>query len=322
MTDDDIVLLSILIPVYNEADNVTVLHTRLVEEVDALCRTEIVFVDDGSNDDTLRNIRALSADHPNVHYISLSRNFGHQSALKAGLHFCSGDIVVSMDGDLQHPPSLIPTMIEQWRNGYDVVVTVRRESGKLGLFKRAASRAFYWIMNRMSDVELIPGAADFRLLDRRVAEVLRQSEERDIFLRGYLAWAGFKQFVLPYSPDKRHAGETKYTLGKMLRLAMDGLLGFSVLPLRAVMMVGFLMSAISCLYGLYAIFIHTLTEHSVPGWASIMTGVYFLGGIQLVCIGICGEYIGRTFMEAKKRPHYIVAETSFRETRERRKTSD
>ena len=218
-----------------------------------------------------------------------------------------------MDGDMQHPPSLIPAMIEQWRGGYDVVITIRRDSSKPQLIKRWSSHAFYWIMNKMSDVELNPGAADFRLLDRKVVEVLRQSEERNIFLRGYVAWSGFKQFALPYSPNKRHAGETKYTFVKMVRLAMDGLLGFSILPLRAVMMVGFLISAMSSLYGLYAVLVHVLTERSVPGWASIMTGVYFLGGIQLMCIGICGEYIGRTFMETKKRPHYVVAETSLRE---------
>ena len=313
MEDSDDTLLSILIPVYNEADNLLALHDQIVRQVAPVCAFEIIFIDDGSQDETLAKIKALNGGHPNVHYISLSRNFGHQAALKAGLDLCSGGIVVSMDGDLQHPPSLIPDMVEQWRNGYDVVAAVREDSGKPGLFKGMASNAFYWIMNKMSDVELTPGAADFRLLDRKVVEVLRQSQERDIFLRGYLAWAGFRQFDLPYSPDRRHAGETKYTVGKMLRLAMDGLLGFSVLPLRAVMMVGFLISAISCLYGFYAIFIHTLTERTVPGWASVMTGVYFLGGIQLVCIGICGEYIGRTFMEAKKRPHYVVAETSLPE---------
>ncbi len=318
MTDDNSIVLSILIPVYNEAENIAALHAQIEQHVSPVCDSEIIFIDDGSTDDTLERIQALNRDHPNVHYIALSRNFGHQSALKAGLDYCSGDIAVSMDGDLQHPPSLIPIMIEHWRNGYDVVVTVRKDSGKPRLLKRLASSGFYWVMNKMSDVELVPGAADFRLLDRKVVEVLRQSDEGNIFLRGYLAWSGFRQFALPYSPDDRHAGETKYTLGKMLRLALDGLLGFSILPLRLVMMVGFLISAASSLYGVYAILIHTLTEQSVPGWASIMTGIYFLGGIQLVCIGICGEYIGRTFMEAKKRPHYVVADTSLRETQQRR----
>ena len=317
MKDD--ILLSLLIPVYDEVDNINTLHEQITQEIDPICSSEIIFIDDGSKDATLDRVKALNRRHPNVHYISLSRNFGHQSALKAGLDYCSGDIVVSMDGDMQHSPSLIPVMIEQWRNGYDVVITMRRDSSKPQLFKRWTSYTFYWIMNKMSDVELNPGAADFRLLDKRVVEVLRRSEERNIFLRGYVAWSGFKQIALPYSADKRHAGETKYTFGKMVRLAMDGLLGFSILPLRAVMMVGFLISAISSLYGLYAVLIHVLTERSVPGWASIMTGVYFLGGIQLMCIGICGEYIGRTFMEAKKRPQYVVAETSLCETQRPRR---
>ena len=319
MTDNDSLILSILIPVYNEAENIAALHTQIMQHVNPICGSEIIFIDDGSKDDTLKRIKALKRNHANVHYIALSRNFGHQSALKAGLDYCCGDIVVSMDGDLQHPPSLIPAMIERWHDGHDVVITVRRDSSRPRLFKGLASQGFYWVMSKMSDVELIPGTADFRLLDRRVVEVLRQSEERNIFLRGYVAWSGFKQVALPYCPDKRHAGETKYTFGKMLRLAMDGLLGFSILPLRAVMMVGFLISAISSLYGLYAVLIHVLTERSVPGWASIMTGVYFLGGIQLMCIGICGEYIGRTFMEAKKRPQYVVAETSLCETQRPRR---
>ena len=306
-------LLSLVIPVQDEEDNVIPLHEEITHHIDPLCNSEIIFIDDGSKDATLDRIKNLNREHANVQYIALSRNFGHQSALKAGLDYCSGDIVVSMDGDMQHPPSLIPAMIEQWRGGYDVVITIRRDSSKPQLIKRWSSHAFYWIMNKMSDVELNPGAADFRLLDRKVVEVLRQSEERNIFLRGYVAWSGFKQFALPYSPNKRHAGETKYTFVKMVRLAMDGLLGFSILPLRAVMMVGFLISVMSSLYGLYAVLVHVLTERSVPGWASIMTGVYFLGGIQLMCIGICGEYIGRTFMETKKRPHYVVAETSLRE---------
>ena len=300
-------------------DNIATLHEQIRRQIEPICSSEVIFIDDGSRDATLDRIRALNREHPNVHYIALSRNFGHQSALKAGLDYCSGDIVVSMDGDMQHPPSLIPAMIERWRSGYDVIITIRKDSSNPQRFKRWTSQVFYWVMNKMSDVELVPGVADFRLLDRRVVEVLRQSEERNIFLRGYVAWSGFKQFALPYSPDKRHAGETKYTFGKMLRLAMDGLLGFSILPLRAVMMVGFLISAISSLYGLYAVLIHALTERSVPGWASIMTGVYFLGGIQLVCIGICGEYIGRTFMEAKKRPQYVVAETSLCETQRPRR---
>ncbi|MFC1832565.1 glycosyltransferase family 2 protein, partial [Thermodesulfobacteriota bacterium] len=245
-----------------------------------------------------------------VHYISLSRNFGHQNALKAGLDHCSGDVVISMDGDLQHPPGLIPEMIEKWQAGYDIVVTTRRDAEAGNFLKRFTSRNFYRLMSSFSNIELKPGSADFRLLDRTVVDVLKTFEETDIFYRGYVAWSGFKQFEIPYIPEKRQAGTTKYTPRKMIRLALDGLLGFSILPLRLVTMIGVVISMASFLYGFYAICIRLFSDTAVSGWASTMAGIYFLGGIQLLCIGICGEYIGRTFMEVKRRPHYIIAKTS------------
>ncbi len=305
-------LLSILVPVFNEEDNIRILYEELTRHVGPLCRNEIIFINDGSSDGTLEEIKTLQKEYDNgtIHYLSLSRNFGHQSALKAGLDFCSGDIVVSMDGDLQHPPHLIPSMIEQWKNGYDVVITTRQDREESRLFKRFTSQNFYRLLSRISHLDLKPGTADFRLLDRKVVDILKQFEESDIFFRGMVAWSGFKQFELPYLPEKRSSGETKYTLAKMLRLALSGLLGFSILPLRLVTLIGFLISLASFIYGFYAIFIRIFSQEAVSGWASVMTGVYFLGGIQLICIGICGEYIGRIFMQTKKRPHYIVADTS------------
>lgn len=303
-------LLSILVPVFNEEGNISTFYQELTHHVGSLCRYEVIFINDGSSDRTLEEIRAVQKEQPNIHYLSLSRNFGHQSALKAGLDFCSGDVVISMDGDLQHPPHLIPAMIEQWNNGYDVVITIRQDSDESRLFKKFTSQNFYRLLSRISNIELKPGTADFRLLDRKVVDVLKRFEENDIFYRGMVAWSGFKQFELPYMPEKRSSGETKYTLVKMLRLALSGLLGFSILPLRMVTLVGFIISLASFVYGFYAIFIRIFSDQAVSGWASVMTGVYFLGGIQLICIGICGEYIGRIFMQTKQRPHYIIAETS------------
>jgi len=302
--------LSIIIPVYNEQENIQSLYDQISPQIEQIKNSEIIFINDGSTDKTLEKIQTLHSSHHNVHYLDLSRNFGHQNALKAGLDFCSGDIVISMDGDLQHPPTLIPVMIEHWKNDYDVILTTRQEVEDSRLFKKLTSQNFYRLMGKISNIELKPGSADFRLLDRKVVDVLRRFEENDIFFRGYVAWSGFKQFEIPYTPEKRGSGKTKYTTRKMIRLALNGLLGFSTLPLRMVTLIGFVISLVSFSYGFYAICIRIFSEEAVSGWASVMTGVYFLGGIQLICIGICGEYIGRIFMQTKKRPHYIIAETS------------
>jgi len=304
--------LSILIPVFNEVDNISNLYEQLNRYTRKISTREIIFINDGSSDGTPEALAALRSDDPAVHYINLSRNFGHQNALKAGLDHCSGDVVITMDGDLQHPPSLIPEMIQRWQDGYDIVVTSRQDTETENFLKRLTSRNFYRLMSSFSNIELKPGSADFRLLDRTVVDVLNSFEETDIFYRGYVAWSGFKQFEIPYIPEKRQVGTTKYTPRKMIRLALDGLLGFSILPLRLVTMIGVIISMASFLYGFYAVCVRLFSDAAVSGWASIMAGIYFLGGIQLLCIGICGEYIGRTFMEVKKRPHYIIGETSLR----------
>lgn len=312
-------LLSILVPVFNEEKNVGVLCSQVMRHIDPAARSEIIFVDDGSRDGTLDELKKLRLQHDNVHYLALSRNFGHQSALKAGLDACSGDVVISMDGDRQHPPGLIPKMIERWRDGSDVVITTREDAdASEGLFKRITSSGFYWLFNRMSDVELKPGSADFRLLDRKVVEALREMRESDVFLRGHVAWSGFEQAEIRYTSDRRSAGGTKYTFGKMVRLAVGALVGFSVLPLRAVIVAGLATSLASFGYGLYAVLIRLFTDQAVSGWSSIMAGVYFLGGIQLVCIGVCGEYIGRVFAQVKERPLYIVREAALPSAESRR----
>ncbi len=302
---------SFLLPVYNEEKNIQAVYHEILRYVDdVMDHYEFLFINDSSSDGTLHEIIKLQEVDSNVHYLSLSRNFGHQNALKAGYDFATGDIVISLDGDMQHPPALIPEMIALWRKGYDVIITNRRDKETLHFLKRLTSKNFYRIFNKISELNLKPGTADFRLLDKKVVAVLKQQEETDLFFRGYVAWSGFRQHELLYTAHNRVAGETKYTLRKMMRLASSGLLGFSVLPLRVVSLLGFLISGMSFFYGFYAIFVRLFSDSAISGWASVMSGIYFLGGIQLICLGICGEYIGRIFMQVKKRPHYIIADTS------------
>jgi len=306
-------VISFLIPVYNEEENIPVLFEKLSDSISIFKEYEIIFIDDGSTDGTLQKIKGIQLENCNVHYVTLSKNFGHQNALKAGLDVCTGDIVISMDGDLQHPPTLIPAMIEQWKNGYDVVVTIRKNRKGGSVLKKITSQYFYKLVTTISSIAMKPGTADFRLLDRKVVKVIKQFDENDIFFRGFVAWVGFRQFEISYTPDKRGSGKTKYTLRKMLRLASSGLMGFSIFPLRMVSLVGFFISGISFLYGFYAVLVRIFSDEVVSGWTSIMAGIYFLGGIQLVCIGICGEYIGKIFMQVKKRPPYVISDTSLRQ---------
>lgn len=304
-------LVSIIIPVYNEAGSISAVVERIGQSLTDQYDFEIVLVDDGSRDDTLQRIKDFCQHNKRIEYLSLSRNFGHQSALKAGLDHCKGDIVISMDGDLQHPPELIPTMIELWYEGYEVVVTVREDLNDTSVLKKLSSQWFYRLLNRISSIDIDSGAADFRLLDRKVVDSLKLFNEKDLFYRGFVSWVGFRQITIPYNPGQRLAGTSKYTLKKMLQLAGSGIMGFSILPLRVVSILGFAISLLAFCYGSYAILIKLFSNQAVSGWASVMTGIYFLGGIQLFCIGLCGEYIGRIFLQVKNRPNYIVKESSF-----------
>ncbi len=303
-------LLSVLIPVFNEEGNVALVYEQLIAHISTICRYEIIFIDDGSSDNTLEAIKELQQVDQQVHFLCFSRNFGHQSALKAGLDYCNGDVIVSMDGDLQHPPQLIPQMIECWQKGAEIVYTRRVDGEETSWFKRNTSGLYYKLISSLSSIHLQPGAADFRLIDKEVLKVIRRFQEADIFFRGLVAWVGFRQCEIPYLPAKRRAGATKYTLRKMIRLALNGLLGFSVFPLRVASVIGFLVSLLSFAYGIYAIWMRFFGDEVVSGWASVMTGIYFLGGMQLICLGICGEYIGKIFIQVKQRPHYILRETS------------
>lgn len=303
-------MISIIIPVYNEGTNIKALIEELYCVLKNISSFEIIFVDDGSKDDTLARIKECSQIFNNLYYVSFSKNFGHQNALRAGFNVCRGNAVISMDGDLQHPPKLILQMITKWQEGYDVVYTTRQESQDIGPVKKYTSLLFYRILNFISKTEVPNGAADFRLLDRKVVEAIKQIQENDVFYRGVIAWVGFKQYELNFCPQPRKTGKSKYSLYKMLKFGLTGITSFSVFPLRVSALSGFAIAGLSFGYALYAFAVKLLSNQAVSGWASIMTGIYFLGGIQLIAIGICGEYIGKILLEVKNRPAYIVSESS------------
>ena len=306
-------LISIIVPAYNEEDNLSASVEKIGEILAKLqdrYSFELLFVNDGSRDKTLGLLRQLHQKHPWVHYLSFSRNFGHMSALRCGYDHARGAAVICMDADLQHPPSYIPVFLEKWAEGYEIVFTSRQDDEKTGWFKRVSSKYFYGLMNRFSDVRIEPGAADFRLLDRKVVDLIRQSQEIDLFIRGFIPWVGFHQYIIPYTPDPRFAGQSKYTLRKMLRLALNGITAFSVRPLRIATILGVIISGLAFLYAFYAVYAHFILKETVQGWTSVLLSVLIMGGLQLLTLGIIGEYLGRLFMQAKGRPPYIVQETS------------
>jgi dolichol-phosphate mannosyltransferase len=307
-------LISIVLPAYNEAENLDVAVERIeavLQPLSGRYRFELIFVNDGSRDQTLPLLRALHQQRPDwVHFISFSRNFGHMSALRCGYDHARGDAVVCMDADLQHPPELVPQFLEKWEQGYEVVYTTRQDGTETGWFKRKSSSAFYRMMNWLSDVRIEPGAADFRLLDRKVVELVRQSPDKDLFIRGFIPWVGFRQYNIPYKPAERFAGTSKYTLKKMLRLALNGITAFSVKPLRVATVLGASISGLAFLYAAYALYAHFVLRETVQGWTSVLLSVLIIGGLQLLTLGIIGEYLGRLFLQAKGRPPYIVQEST------------
>lgn len=301
---------SVVIPAYNEGGNVERLTGKLVEILGTYHDYEILLVDDGSEDNTLEILKCLHEKNSRIHYISLSRNFGHQNALKAGLDHARGDCVITMDADLQHPPELIPQLVEKWLEGYEVVYTIRKDDPGLSWIKRKTSGIFYKLMNWLSDIHIKKGAADFRLLDRSVVEVLKEVREYYLFFRGMTAWVGFRQYAVEYMPDNRFSGQSKYSLKRMLGFALTGITSFSLKPLRLSVLLGVFFAVFAFVYGIYAILMKFFSDQAIPGWASVLVSVLFIGGIQLVVLGIVGEYIGKLFMESKRRPHYIVKEKS------------
>ncbi len=311
---------SVAIPVFNEAHNVEPLASALLSALDNRPDCELLFIDDGSVDETLNVLRSLNSKDHRIRYISFSRNFGHQTALRAGLEASTGECLIMMDGDFQHPPELIPRMLEKYSQGWDVVSMKRLEPprgapGSSGLLKRITSLAFYSIVNALSDTRMEPGAADFRLISGRVRNILVSMKESDLFLRGAVPWTGFRAAEIPYVAGARRSGTTKYTFGKMLSLALDGIASFSVKPLRLTAIAGFLLSAAGLFYALYALAMRIFTSKTVEGWTSILASVLIIGGLQLVSLGILGEYLGKVFIQTKSRPPYIVKESSSDERR-------
>lgn len=303
--------LSVVVPVYNESDNVEPLLQRLTPILRQLeLPFEILFVDDGSRDATAARVQALAARHPGVRLLRLSRNFGHQAALVAGLQHARGEAVITLDGDLQHPPELIPELVARWRAGQQIVQTIRRETADAGAFKRASSRGFYRLLSYVSRIRVTPGAADFRLMSREAVEAFLACPERCRFNRGLVQWIGFEQSELPYDAAPRHAGKSKYSFRAMFRLAGDAIFSFSSWPLRLAGLAGGFVSLAAAAYLLFVLWAALFTKLTVPGWSSILAAVLVLGGVQLIVLWILGEYVGRLYEEVKQRPIYIVRSPS------------
>jgi dolichol-phosphate mannosyltransferase len=300
--------LSIIVPVYNEAQNVDPLLARLLPVLERLTPTfQVLFVDDGSTDDTARLVRMASTREPRVELLSLARNFGHQVALTAGLDHARGDVVISMDGDLQHPPEMIPQMIDLYHEGNDVVYTVRRASGGESVGKRMSSAMFYRLFNFLSPVRIQQASSDFRLLSRHAVDVLSSLPERHRFLRGLIPWTGFRSASVPYEAEPRHAGKAKYSTMRSLSMALDAAFSFSRVPLQLATLLG-LLTTLACLVYFLVCVAVWWEGGTVTGWTSLIASVLFIGGVQLTFVGILGEYVGRIYEEVKRRPLYVVQE--------------
>jgi polyisoprenyl-phosphate glycosyltransferase len=305
-------LISVVVPAYNESDGLPIVLSSIFS---ALAKTEfaheIVVVDDGSTDGTREAVLGLCSSNPNLHYVRLSRNFGKEAALSAGLNMAVGDAVILMDADGQHPTALIPAFLERWREGYEVIAGVqsaRRESW----LKRRLKGIYYRFMEAGSSVVIPPDAGDFRLLDRKVVDAINALPERNRLMKGLYAWVGFRTALVPFQAQGRLAGRTKFTWRQLFRLAFTGLTSFTVLPLRLVSVAGFIISCSALLYGFYLLFEHYVLGDHLPGWTTLSVGMMFSSGVQLLALGIIAEYLGRTFEEVKQRPIFIIAEDSQR----------
>jgi len=302
--------LSIVVPLYNEELVIEEMHRQLTGVLAAMRHSyEIILVDDGSRDRTRDLARRICAQDPRTRLVCLSRNFGHQYAITAGMDRSAGRAIVVIDADLQDPPEIIPEMVRKWEDGYEVVYGVREKREGESWFKRTTARVFYRILKRLTSVDIPVDTGDFRLIDHRVLAQFNTMRERARFVRGMISWVGFRQGEVRYVRHQRLAGRTKYPFRKMLQFAVDGLLSFSQAPLKLASTLGLLCSAVSfffIVYGLVQKYVYP--EHVIPGWSSLFSAILFLGGIQLICLGVLGEYVGRIYEEIKKRPLYVVDE--------------
>ena len=300
-------LISVVVPVFNESAGIRAFHERASKALAALPGSsyELIYVDDGSADDSWAQLAGFAASDSHIRVVKLSRNFGHQIAITAGLDRARGDCAVVIDADLQDPPEVIARMVEKWRSGFDVVYGVRSKRRGESALKLLTASAFYRVLDRITGISIPLDAGDFRLMSRRALDQLNQLREKDRFVRGLVSWIGFPQAGVEYERDERVAGETKYPLRKMMKFAFDGITAFSTAPLKLASWLGYATSLLAFLY-LASVFVQRAMGATVEGWATIMVALLFLGGVQLICLGIMGEYVGRVFTELKPRPIYIV----------------
>ncbi len=306
--------LSIIIPIYNEEKNISVVYNRLIQVVEHLAIPyELIFINDGSVDNSLEFIKDLTNQNKNVKFIDLSRNFGHQVAVSAGLDISKGEATVIIDADLQDPPELIIDLYNKMKEGYNVVYARRKIRKGESFMKKITAKVFYRIMDKITSIPIPRDTGDFRIIDRKIINTLKRMPEQQKYLRGQIAWVGFKQTFVEYDRDVRYAGKTGYTYSKMLQFAFDGITSFSNFPLKFASITGFVVSGISFILILFALYEKLVLHNTVRGWTSLMLVVLFIGGIQLLSIGIIGEYIGRISANIRNRPLYIINESNIEE---------
>ncbi len=303
--------ISVVVPIYNEGQIIPELYNRLQKTVSQISKNyELIFVNDGSKDNSLLELLKLSEHDPRNFYINFSRNFGHQIAVTAGLEASTGKAVVIIDGDLQDPPEVIAELFKKYHEGYEVVYAKRKERKGESAFKKLTAKLFYRTLKRITAIDIPLDTGDFRLIDRKVVNYLNQMPEQNKFLRGQIAWLGFKQTEVLFSRDKRKYGKTAYSLGKMLQFAMDGITSFSDKPLQLVSKLGFSLSLVSFIIILYAMYSHFILDRTITGWTSLIISSMFIGGVQLISIGVIGEYISRINKNVQKRPMYIIEKSN------------
>ena len=314
--------ISIVVPVYNEEENIAHFVQSVTAVMEQLPYTyEVLFIDDGSRDRSREILLELGTRDPRVQSIFLARNSGHQLALTCGIDHADGDAVITMDGDLQHPPELLPVLLAKWEEGYDIVQTVRLTTEGASLFKRLTSKYYYRLLNALSDVEIQEGGSDFRLMDRKAVLALRRYREHARFIRGIVGAMGFRRTTVEFVAHERFAGQSKFSLHKMISFALDGILAYSVQPLRVAFYAGVLSALLAVLLFLHVLF-ETLSGATVPGWSTIVVCSLFFGGMQMMLLGICGEYIARILQEVKNRPLYLIACDNRRRSGQREEESE
>jgi len=305
---------SVIIPIYNEEENIQLLFDRLHKVMNEMCNShELIFVNDGSKDQSIHLIKDLSKQHDSVKYIDFSKNFGHQIAVTAGLDQASGDAICIIDADLQDPPEVIAQMYEKMKEGYEVVYAKRRKRDGESKFKLWTAKLFYRILSKITSTNIPVDTGDFRIMDKKIVQVLKKMPEKNKFLRGQIAWIGFNQTFVEYDRENRNAGDTGYTVRKMLRFAIDGITAFSDLPLKLVTYFGFIVSFIAFIIMLYALYSRFILDDYAQGWASLILSILFIGGVQMIAIGVIGEYLSRMNSNIRDRPLYIVKDTNLEE---------